>query len=67
MKRFGLATTALSIIIVFLLVFIIFKFLNSMCKLMGQIGSEVISKLFLLFLAGIGVKLIMQGILGYLK
>ena len=67
MERFGLTVTISSICMVFIIVLLVFKFLNPLCKLMGQIGSIVISKLFLLFLAGIGIKFLFHGILGYLS
>jgi multiple antibiotic resistance protein len=65
-ERFGLTVTLVSVLILFILISIIFLFLNRLCKLMGQVGSIVISKLFLIFLAGIGIRFLFQGILGYL-
>lgn len=65
-ERFGMVTALISIVILFMVVFLVFRFLNVLCKLMGQVGSIVLSKLFLIFLAGIGVRFLLSGILGYL-
>lgn len=64
-ESFGLPVALLSVAIIFVMILLIFRFLDSLCKLMGQIGSIVVSKLFLLFLAGVGVKFLVKGIMGY--
>ena len=56
-----------SVLIVFGIAWLIFKFIDSLYKILGEIVCIVLSKILCLFIAAIGIRLLMQGLVYYLK
>ena len=58
----GVAVTIFSILIVMSVTRVILRFIDSIYRILGKIGSTVISRLMGVFIAAIGVEFIIEGI-----
>ena len=67
LERSGPAQAVLAIAVVFSLLWIIMRFVQPIHKFLGKIVCTVISKVMCLFIASIGVHMIMSGLLYYFK
>ena len=63
----GFVVTASSIIVVLGLTWLIFRFIDTIYDFLGKIVCTVLSKILCLFIAAIGIRLLMQGLSQYLK
>ena len=63
----GFATAAISIISVFILTWLIFNFIDRIYLILGKIICSVLSKILCLFIAAVGIRLFMSGLISYFK
>ena len=61
-QKDGLIVTIISIIIVISITYIILRSINSIYRILGSRGSEVISRIFAVILAAIAVQYIVEGL-----
>ncbi|MGN6349710.1 MAG: MarC family protein [Candidatus Nitrosocosmicus sp.] len=61
-QKDGLIVTIISIIIVISITYIILRSINSIYRILGNRGSEVISRIFAVILAAIAVQYIVEGL-----
>ncbi|MGN6350691.1 MAG: MarC family protein [Candidatus Nitrosocosmicus sp.] len=61
-QKDGLMVTIISIIIVISITYIILRSINSIYRILGNRGSEVISRIFAVILAAIAVQYIVEGL-----
>ncbi|MFC1808335.1 MarC family protein [Candidatus Omnitrophota bacterium] len=66
-SKYGLLTAAVSITVVLAIAWLIFYFIDSIYKFLGDIVCLVLSKILCLFLAAIGIRLLMQGLIQYFR
>lgn len=59
---YGICLTLLALIITFLLMFIIFLFIEPLFKILGKTGSDVIAKLMGMLLAAIAIQFMREGL-----
>lgn len=59
---YGLWITLSAVLIAFAVMFVIFRYVNFLFKLLGRTGSDVIAKLMGMLLAAIAIQFIRQGI-----
>jgi len=57
----GLVTTALSILIVIGITFVVLKFVDQIYRVLGRRGSMIITRVFAVFIAAIAVQFMVQG------
>ena len=67
LERSGPAEAVLAIAVVFCLLWIIMRFVQPIHRFLGKIVCTVFSKVMCLFIAAIGVHMIMSGLLYYFK
>ncbi|MBN3040980.1 MAG: MarC family protein [Candidatus Omnitrophica bacterium] len=65
--QFGFAAAFISIVAVLLATWLILRFIDRIYALLGEIVCSVLSKILCLFIAAIGIKLLMQGLSYYFK
>ncbi|MFC2061171.1 MarC family protein [Elusimicrobiota bacterium] len=63
----GFLTVAASIIAVFAITWLILRFIDVISRIFGKMVCTVLSKILSLFLAAIGIRLLMQGLSHYFK
>lgn len=63
----GFGIAIVSIIIVFSITWVLLRFIDTIYKILGKVVCMVISKILCLFIAAIGIHLLMQGLLVYFK
>ncbi|MCK4994037.1 MAG: MarC family protein [Candidatus Omnitrophica bacterium] len=63
----GLDVAVISIIVVFALTWLMLRFIDKIYQVLGKVVCMVISKILCLFIAAIGIHLLMQGLLVYFK
>jgi len=61
-RIFNIAITVISVLIVFLIVWITLRFINPIYRLLGRTGSLVIARVMALIIAAIAVEYILEGI-----
>jgi multiple antibiotic resistance protein len=61
-QKDGLIVTLLSIIIVIGITYLILRSINSIYRILGNRGSEVISRIFAVILAAIAIQYIVEGL-----
>lgn len=66
-SEYGFLIAAISIVVVMVATWLIFCFIDVIYKVLGQIVCIVLSKILCLFIAAIGIHLLMQGLSYYLK
>ncbi|MBI4846512.1 MAG: MarC family protein [Candidatus Omnitrophica bacterium] len=66
-SEYGLIIASCSILIVLGITWLIFRFIDKIYKFLGEITCTVLSKILCLFLAAIGIHLLMQGLSQYFK
>ena len=66
-SEYGLFVAALSVIAVIGITWLILHFIDSIYRLLGETVCTVLSKILCLFIAAIGMKLLMQGLSHYFK
>lgn len=66
-SEYGLLIAVISIIAVFGITWIILHYIDAIYKFLGKMVCIVLSKILCLFLAAIGVRLLMQGLTHYFK
>ena len=64
-SKFGFLVSAGSILIVFAITWVMLRFLDKIYSFLGKIVCLVLSKILCLFLAAIGIRLLMQGLTHY--
>jgi len=67
LQRQGFVISILIVLVVFILVWLVLKFIAPLFKLLGDVGSKVFSKVMYIFLAAIAVRFIMNGVMNYFK
>jgi multiple antibiotic resistance protein len=65
--KFGFLITVSSIVIVMGITWLIFRYIDRIYLFLGRIVCTVLSKILCLFIAAIGFRLLMQGLLHYFK
>jgi multiple antibiotic resistance protein len=63
----GFFVAATSIIIVLGVTWVLFRFIDVFYRILGEVVCLVLSKILCLFLAAIGIRLLMQGLVHYFK
>jgi len=63
---YGLTTAVLSIVFVLGLTALILRFIDRIYKILGRTACVVLSKVLSLFIAAIGIRFLMQGLLAYI-
>ena len=66
-SKYGPLVTFGSIIIVLGITWLILRFLNNIYNFLGKVVCLVLSKILCLFLAAIGIRLLMEGLLHYFR
>lgn len=61
-QNYGILITILSIIIVIIITYIILRSINPIYRILGDRGSEVISRIFAVILAAIAIQYIVEGL-----
>jgi multiple antibiotic resistance protein len=61
-QSFGIVSTLLSVMVTFIIVWIILHFIDPIYKVLGKNGSLVITRVMALLIAAISVQYIIQGI-----
>jgi len=61
-QSFGILTTLLSVLLTFIIVWLILRFIDPIYRVLGKNGSLVISRVMALLIASISVQYILQGI-----
>lgn len=67
LARQGYIKLGLILLILFLCVWLVLRFSVPLYRLLGEVGSKVLSKVMFVVLAAISIKYIMAGIINYLK
>ncbi|MFH1594512.1 MAG: MarC family protein [Candidatus Omnitrophota bacterium] len=67
LSRHGILVAAGSIIVVLGVTWALLYFINALYRFLGEITCLVLSKILSLFLAAIGIRLLMQGLVHYIK
>jgi len=67
LESVGFSATAISVAIVCLITWIVLKFIEPIHRLLGKVGSTVVSKVMAMLLAAIAVQFILEGISEYLS
>jgi len=62
LQEYGLALTTIAVLIVFLLTWIILRFISPIYRLLGKTGSLVIARVMALLIAAIAVQYILSGV-----
>ncbi|HIE14965.1 TPA: MarC family protein [Candidatus Bathyarchaeota archaeon] len=62
LQEMGIIVTTTSVLIIFLVVWIILRFINPIYMVLGKVGSSVISKVMALFIAAIAVQYMIDGL-----
>jgi len=65
LQTLGLVATILSVIIIFIVVWAILKFIDPLYRFLGKRGSLVISRVMALFIAAIAIQYILDGLKHY--
>jgi multiple antibiotic resistance protein len=66
LQAYDVYVTALSVLIVLVLTWVILRFINSVYKFLGKTGSLVIARVMALLMAAIAIQYILNGFAGYL-
>ncbi|MFC2091854.1 MarC family protein [Elusimicrobiota bacterium] len=66
-SEYGFFTAAISIIVVFIITWLILHFIDVIFSVFGKMVCTVLSKILCLFLAAIGIHMLMQGLSYYFK
>jgi len=66
-SEFGVLTAVCSVVIVLGLTWLILRFIDSVYNFLGEIICTVLSKILCLFIAAIGIRLLMLGLSHYFK
>jgi len=61
-QSFGILTTLLSVLLTFIIVWLILRFIDPIYRILGKNGSLVITRVMALLIASISVQYILQGI-----
>jgi multiple antibiotic resistance protein len=64
---YGFAPAAIAIIAVIAITWLIFNFIDSIYKILGKTVCTVLSKILSLFIAAIGIRFLMEGLLAYFR
>ncbi|HEY3266837.1 MAG TPA: MarC family protein [Armatimonadota bacterium] len=67
LDQYGFPITALSVTVAFLLIFLIFRFTESLFRLLGETGAGVVARLAGMLLAAIAVQFIRVGMLDIIR
>ena len=67
LESMGLLAATMAVAIVFLVTWIVLKFIDPIHRLLGRVGSTVVSKVMAMLLAAIAVQFILEGISEYLS
>lgn len=67
LQRQGFLISTIIVVGVFIFVWLVFRFIAPLFKLLGEVGSKVFSKVMYIFLAAIAVRFIITGVMSYLK
>ena len=66
-SEYGFLTAISSVIIVLGITWLILRFIDTVYRLLGEIICTVLSKILCLFIAAIGIRLLMLGLSHYFK
>ena len=67
LESVGFSATVISVAIVCIITWIVLKFIEPIHRLLGKVGSTVVSKVMAMLLAAIAVQFILEGISEYLS
>jgi multiple antibiotic resistance protein len=67
LEHYGPAAITIAIVVVFVATWIMCMFLETIHRVLGKLVSQVFSKVMSLFIAAIGVHMVLQGIEGFIK
>jgi multiple antibiotic resistance protein len=65
LQSYGVAITALSVLIVLILTWVILRFMNSVYKVLGKTGSLVIARVMAMLIAAIAIQYILDGLMNF--
>jgi multiple antibiotic resistance protein len=66
-SEYGLVTAVISVVVVLGITWIILRFIDAIYTILGRTVCMVLSKILCLFIAAIGINLLMQGLSHYFK
>ena len=67
LESVGFSATAISVAIVCILTWIVLKFIEPIHRLLGKVGSMVVSKVMAMLLAAIAIQFILEGVSEYIS
>jgi len=67
LESVGFSATAISVAIVCIITWIVLKFIEPIHRLLGKVGSMVVSKVMAMLLAAIAIQFILEGISEYIS
>jgi MarC family integral membrane protein. len=62
LERYGIAVALLSVSIAIILTLIVFNFMHMLNRLLGQLGSLIVSRVMAILIAAIAIEFIISGI-----
>ncbi len=66
-SEFGFLTAVISVVIVLGITWLVLRFIDTVYNFLGEIICSVLSKILCLFIAAIGIRLLMLGLSHYFK
>ena len=67
LESVGFSATAISVAIVCIITWIVLKFIEPIHRLLGKVGSTVVSKVMAMLLAAIAIQFILEGVSEYIS
>lgn len=62
LQTYGVLVSLLSVLIVIVMTWLVFRFVEPIYRLLGEVGSNVIARLMAVFIAAIAIELVVSGI-----
>lgn len=66
LQQYGAVVTAVAILVVIVLTWVILRFIGGVYRVLGKVGSVVIARAMALIIAAIGVQYVLVGLMDFL-